>query len=132
MTGTVTHASAIVPAAGRGERFRESGLSTARVTRPSAATAITKMLADIDGQPMLNRTIRCLIDGGVAEVIVVVAPDMTGAMTSVALLADARVRVVINPDPSRGMFSSIQLGVMATTGDPMLVLPGDMPFVRAE
>jgi CTP:molybdopterin cytidylyltransferase MocA len=90
------------------------------------------MLADVGGQPMLNRTIRCLLDGGVAEVVVVLAPEMDGAMTSVALLADARVRIAVNPDPSRGMFSSIQIGMAATTGDPILVLPGDMPFVKAE
>jgi molybdenum cofactor cytidylyltransferase len=90
------------------------------------------MLADIGGEPMLSRTIRCLLDGGVAEVIVVLAPRMEGAMTTVVLMADARVRVVINPDPSRGMFSSIQAGVAATTGDPILILPGDMPFVRPE
>jgi molybdenum cofactor cytidylyltransferase len=81
---------------------------------------------------MLNRTIRCLLDGGIAEVVVVLSPEMEGAMTSVALLADARVRIAVNPDPSRGMFSSIQIGMAATTGDPILVLPGDMPFVKAE
>ena len=45
---------------------------------------------------------------------------------------DPRVIVVVNPDPSRGMFSSIQTGVSAAEGDPILVLPGDMPFVRSE
>jgi molybdenum cofactor cytidylyltransferase len=38
---------------------------------------------------------------------------------------------VINPDPSRGMFSSIQAGLLAADGDPVLVLPADMPFVSA-
>jgi molybdenum cofactor cytidylyltransferase len=47
------------------------------------------------------------------------------------LLADPRVRVVTNPDPARGMLSSIQAGVAAADGDPILILPGDMPFVSA-
>jgi molybdenum cofactor cytidylyltransferase len=127
----VIHASAIVPAAGKGERFSRSAGNTAEAAHARGTTR-TKMLADVGGQPMLNRTVRCLLDGGVAEVVVVLSPAMEGAMTSVALLADARVRIAVNPDPSRGMFSSIQIGMAATTGDPILVLPGDMPFVKAE
>ena len=36
----------------------------------------------------------------------------------------------MNPDPSRGMFSSIQIGLAAAQGDPSSCFPGDMPFVR--
>jgi molybdenum cofactor cytidylyltransferase len=45
---------------------------------------------------------------------------------------DSRVRPVENPDPSRGMFSSIQVGAATANGDALVVLPGDMPFVRPE
>jgi molybdenum cofactor cytidylyltransferase len=104
---------AIVPAAGRAERFGRQ-----------------KLLEDLGGEPLLNRTVRCLLDGGVDRVIVVVPPQ--GGLEAVPLLADPRVRVAINPDPSRGMFSSIQVGVAAAADeDPMLILPGDMPFVSA-
>jgi molybdenum cofactor cytidylyltransferase len=41
------------------------------------------------------------------------------------------VSLVVNVDPSRGMFSSIQTGIAAAAGDAYLVLPADMPFVRA-
>jgi molybdenum cofactor cytidylyltransferase len=106
-------AAAVVPAAGRGERFGGA-----------------KLLADVDGQPLLDRTIGSLLDGGAAYVIVVQA---AGADLSAArMLADERVGVVINPDASRGMFSSIQIGIAAVgAADPVLVLPGDMPFVHA-
>lgn len=104
---------AIVPAAGRAERFGGG-----------------KLTADLDGEPLLNRTLRSLLEGGLDRVVVVLAPG--AAMTGVALLNDPRVRAVVNPDPSRGMFSSIQCGVAAEDGDPMLVLPGDMPFVNSE
>jgi molybdenum cofactor cytidylyltransferase len=103
---------AIVPAAGKGERFGGG-----------------KLLADINGEPLLNHTLRSLLDGGVARVVAVLPPD--AAFESVALLADPRVMRVINPDPSRGMFSSIQAGVAAAEGDPILVLPADMPFVKS-
>lgn len=102
---------AIVPAAGRAERFGRQ-----------------KLLEDLGGELLLNRTIRSLLDGGVSRVAVVVPPE--GGLESVPLLADPRVELVLNPDPARGMFSSIQAAFSALPeGDPVLVLPGDMPFV---
>ena len=103
---------AIVPAAGRGERF--GGM---------------KLAAMLRGEPLLGHTLRCLLDGGVDEIVLV-----TGGteLTGVSLASDPRVRRVSNPDPARGMFSSIQAGVAEASGDPILILPGDMPFVSAE
>jgi CTP:molybdopterin cytidylyltransferase MocA len=108
-------AIAVVTAAGSAERFGGK-----------------KLLAQVDGEPMLDRTIRCLLEGGVSEVIVVVGNDGRAELErDVNAMNDARVRPVENPDPSRGMFSSIQAGVATASGDALLVLPGDMPFVRA-
>jgi molybdenum cofactor cytidylyltransferase len=103
---------AIVPAAGKGERFGGA-----------------KLVADVGGVPLLDRTLQCLLDGGVDRIIAVLPPD--GRLEAVRLLGDARVMVVVNPDPARGMFSSIQTGFAAGDGDPILVLPGDMPFVSS-
>src|SRR5262245_13327003 len=88
------------------------------------------MLADVGGVTMLDRTLRCLLDGGVDQIVVVLPPD--GRFDGVRLLSDARVAVTVNPDPSRGMFSSIQAGFESVQGDPILVLPGDMPFVSGK
>jgi molybdenum cofactor cytidylyltransferase len=103
---------AIVPAAGRGERF--GGM---------------KLAAMLRGEPLLGHTLRCLLDGGVEEIILV-----TGGteLSGVTLAADPRIRRVSNPDPARGMFSSIQAGIAEASGDPILILPGDMPFVSAD
>ncbi len=101
---------AIVPAAGRSERFGSP-----------------KLLADLRGEPLLNRTLRSVLDAEVPHVVVVLAP---GAVLDVPLLRDDRVQVVTNPDPARGMFSSIQVGLSAAAGDPIVVLPADMPFVQ--
>jgi molybdenum cofactor cytidylyltransferase len=107
-------AIAVVTAAGSAERFGGR-----------------KLLAPVDGEPLLDRTIRSLLDGGVAEVIVVVGRDGRAELErDVNAMNDARVRPVENPDPSRGMFSSIQEGVATASGDALLILPGDMPFVR--
>lgn len=103
-------ATAIVPAAGLGERFGGA-----------------KLLADIDGQTVLDRTLKCLFDAFIEKVILVVSP---GADYSSARWAkDERLRIVVNTDPARGMFSSIQEGMRDAAGDPLVVLPADMPFV---
>jgi molybdenum cofactor cytidylyltransferase len=92
-----------------------------------------KLLALVAGEPLLDHTVRSLLEGGVTEVIVVVSADARRELArDVSAMNDARVRVVENPDPSRGMFSSIQIGVATATGDALVVLPGDMPYVRSE
>jgi molybdenum cofactor cytidylyltransferase len=109
-------AVAVVTAAGSAERFGGR-----------------KLLASVGGEPLLDRTIRALLDGGASEVIVVVGSDARAELErDVNAMNDARVRPVENHDPSRGMFSSIQDGVATASGDALLVMPGDMPFVRAD
>jgi molybdenum cofactor cytidylyltransferase len=104
--------AAIVPAAGRGERF--GGM---------------KLAAMLRGEPLLTHTLRCLLDGGVTDVVLVTAPGAD--LAHIPLASDPRVRHVANPNPSRGMFSSIQAGLAEIEADPILILPGDMPFVSA-
>jgi molybdenum cofactor cytidylyltransferase len=109
-------AVAIVTAAGSAERFGGK-----------------KLLTPIDGEPLLDHTIDAVLDGGVAEVIVVVGKDARAELErDVNAMLDPRVRAVENPDPSRGMFSSIQEGVAQAQGDAILIMPGDMPFVSPE
>jgi CTP:molybdopterin cytidylyltransferase MocA len=109
-------AVAVVTAAGSAERFGGK-----------------KLLVPVDGEPLLDHTIRSLLEGGVTEVIVVVGTDARRELErDVNAMNDSRVRPVENPDPSRGMFSSIQVGVATANGDALVVLPGDMPYVRPE
>lgn len=109
-------AVAVVTAAGSAERFGGK-----------------KLLTPIDGEPLLDHTIRALLEGDVAEVIVVVGRDARAELErDVNMMLDPRVRPVENPDPSRGMFSSIQEGVAQAQGDMILVMPGDMPFVSPD
>ena len=105
-------ATAIVPAAGAAARFGGP-----------------KLAVDVGGRTLLDRTIESLLDGGFTEVIVVV-PPVAPWMSEIRSLRDPRVSTVVNDDPSRGMFSSIQAGVRAAMTAPIGVLPGDMPFVR--
>src|SRR3954471_16046360 len=83
---------AIVTAAGSAERFGGK-----------------KLIAAVDGEPLLERSVRSLLDGGVHQVIVVLAADARDELErDVKVLSDPRVVTLENPDPSRGMFSSIQ------------------------
>lgn len=103
--------TAVVPAAGQSSRF-----------------GAPKLLADIDGAFLVDRAVCSLLDAGISRVIVVCAA--VDALARTALARDSRVRLVVNPRPERGMFSSVQVGVSAAAGGPCVVLPGDMPFVR--
>jgi molybdenum cofactor cytidylyltransferase len=105
---------AVVPAAGSAERFGGA-----------------KLLTPIDGEPLLDRTIAALLNGGIDQVIVVVSPDADDLKRDVNAFSDARVWPVVNPDPSRGMFSSLQAGMSEAQGDALVVLPADMPFVQS-
>ena len=103
---------AVVPAAGFSTRF-----------------GAAKLLADVGGRPLIARTLASLLDGGVASIVVVTREG--SGLDGVDALADSRVTAVVNPDPARGMFSSIQVGLAAAGGDVVLVLPADMPFVAS-
>jgi molybdenum cofactor cytidylyltransferase len=108
----VTTVTAVVPAAGASTRFGSP-----------------KLVAGVDGLPLLQRTLASLLDAGVARIVVVTRAG--AAFPTVPALADPRVTRIDNPDPARGMFSSIQTGLAVAGGDVVLVLPADMPFVAA-
>src|SRR5687767_4034086 len=110
----------VVLAAGKGRRFA------------AAAPEIPfKLLAQIDGESMVRRTVMSLLDGGVDRCVVVVSSDTEAAVG--AALNGLPVTLTVNPKPSRGMFSSIQCGVAHLRADDRgVLLPGDMPYVRPE
>jgi len=90
-----------------------------------------KPLLEIDGRTLIERLVETFRAAGVAEPRVVVAP---GADELIRRLAGLRVPAVVNPDPSRGMFSSVRTGVAALPADldGFFVHPADIPFVRSE
>ena len=107
-----SHVIAVVPAAGHSTRFGGR-----------------KLVADVGGVPLLDRTLASLLDGGIDRVIVVIQAGAT--FEDVTHLTDPRVSTLVNPDPDRGMFSSIQIGLAAAEEAIVMVLPADMPFVAA-
>lgn len=101
----------LVPAAGFAERFGSD-----------------KMLVEIDGRPMIRATVESLLTGGVEKVVVVVPPGAEDVRNVLAHIKG--VVLVTNQARELGMFSSLQAGAREADGDPILVLPGDQPWVE--
>jgi molybdenum cofactor cytidylyltransferase len=110
----------VVLAAGEGRRFAAA-----------APGAPPKLLTLIDGEAMVRRAVTSLLEGGAERCVVVVSGDTETAVG--AALDGLPITLTVNPKPSRGMFSSIQCGVVHLRAeDRGVVLPGDMPYVRPE
>jgi CTP:molybdopterin cytidylyltransferase MocA/SAM-dependent methyltransferase len=105
-------ATAIVLAAGAGQRFGGG-----------------KLLAPIDGRPILQHVLDALAGAGIEDPVVVVGAD-AAALDFVIEWRGARR--VANPAPERGLSSSLQLGWAAAMGaqpgpGAVLVVLGDQP-----
>jgi molybdenum cofactor cytidylyltransferase len=114
----VTRVSAIVLAAGQSSRFRAAG-----------GPDLTKLVAKLDGKPIVRRVVEAALATRARPVVVV-----TGyARESVeAALADLEIGVAFNPRFASGLASSLSAGLSATPRDVAgaLVLLGDMPLIE--
>jgi molybdenum cofactor cytidylyltransferase len=110
------------------------GAPSVVVLAAGASTRIgrDKLLIDLGGMPMLQRTVSAYTKSTkVGDVLVVVGP---GQRAQWQWLASLRVHLVENPDPARGMISSIRvaLGSSWVKGKDFLLAPADVPFVKPE
>lgn len=78
----------------------------------------------VDGTPLLERAVSVLQAGGCDEVIAVVRPGFALDRPDVVL--------VENPQPERGMGSSLRLGLSAASGIRAVVLLVDTPGITAD
>jgi molybdenum cofactor cytidylyltransferase len=105
--------AAIVLAAGRASRMGSN-----------------KLVAELDGEPIVRRTVRAVL-GSHARPVVVVTGHEADAVRSA--LAGFDVRFVHNPDFADGMSTSLRVGLAAAGAvDAALICLGDMPRLRAE
>ncbi|MGB2982532.1 MAG: nucleotidyltransferase family protein [Candidatus Bipolaricaulia bacterium] len=90
-----------------------------------------KALTTIDGEPFLSRIIGRLRQAGLDRPIVVLGHESDSVLEAIDLSA---CRVVTNPDPGRGLSSSLLLGIQAVDAraSGVLVLHADMPMVASE
>lgn len=66
-----------------------------------------KALATVDGETLVARAVRTLREGGCDDVVVVVGPPHAEAVAAAA----EDVWIAHNPDPDRGMLSSLKVGL---------------------
>lgn len=88
-----------------------------------------KLLVDLDGEPVVRRAARTLLDAGPSGVVVVLGHEADRVR---AALADLDVRFVHNPAHGDGLSTSVSRGVDAACeggADAALFLPGDVPDV---
>ncbi len=118
----VAETAAVILAAGAGSRFGGG-----------------KIRASLDGRPLLAHVLASVREAGVGRVVVVLGRDAAAVVS--ALRADEpagldRVLVVVNPEPERGLATSLAIGLGPATAAPapagVLVVLGDQPRVRAE
>jgi molybdenum cofactor cytidylyltransferase len=87
-----------------------------------------KLVAELDGEPIVRRTVRAAL-GSRARPVIVVTGHEADAVTRA--LAGLEVRLVHNPDFADGMSTSLRVGVAAAgTVDGALICLGDMPRLR--
>ena len=114
----MTRVAAIVLAAGQSSRFRAGG-----------GPDLTKLVAKLDGKPIVRRAVEPALAAKARPVVVVTgyARDLVEAA-----LASLDVQLVFNPKFASGLASSLIVGLSAIPRDVVgaLVLLGDMPWIE--
>lgn len=82
-------------------------LAAGRSSRSGGA----KALGELDGEALVARAVRTLGEAGCAPIVVVTAAPHAALVE--AALAAREVTLARNPDPDRGMLSSVQVGLAA-------------------
>jgi len=107
--------SGVVLAAGTSSRFGDGN----------------KLLATVDGEPLVRRSVAPLLAADLHEIVIVVGHEGEAVREAVA---DLPVDIVANEDYAEGQATSVRRGLAAVDGaaDAALFALGDMPDVRAE
>ena len=90
-----------------------------------------KLLAPLDGRPVLAHTLDAVAAAGIPDVVVVLGEAAAAVEQAIAWRGERRV---VNPRPGDGLASSLRCGLDAATdvpgADAVLVILGDQPAVR--
>ena len=110
--------AAIVLAAGQGRRFA------------AAAAGEFKLLATLDGLPLVRRVVDAALHSMARDVVVITGHESQAVM---AALAGTRVCEARNPRYAEGLSTSLQVGIASLPADiaGAVVLLADMPHINA-
>lgn len=104
-------------------------LAAGRSTRMGANN---KLLADVEGQPMLARSLKAVAGSKVDDIVVVLGHEANQVRrVAEQAVPGNRLRFVVNPDYAQGLSTSLKAGlrVTAQNADAVLVVLGDMPGI---
>ncbi len=109
-----TGTTAIVLAAGAGSRFGGA-----------------KLQATLGGRPILQRVLDQLAEAGLTDIVVVLGEDAAELESAIEWRSERPIR---NPDPPRGLSSSVRIGlsVLGPATEAALVVLGDQPLLELE
>ena len=90
---------------------------------------VNKLLSEIDGRPMVARTVDAVLASRARPVVVVVGHQAERVR---AALAGRDIRIVDNPDYAAGLSTSLRQGLEALGDEPLgaLICLGDMPRIE--
>ena len=115
----MTRVGAVILAAGQSSRFRAGG-------GPDA----TKLVAKLDGKPIVRRVVEAALAAKARPVVVVTGHAGNAVEGAVG---DLDVELAFNPKFASGLASSLRVGLSAMPCDVVgaLVLLGDMPWIES-
>lgn len=91
--------------------------------------APNKLSLEVDGEKILRRVVKSVLEVVDHAPVVVLGHESEDVAN---VVADLPVRLITNPDPSRGQSSSVNLGLREVgEADRTLVVLGDQPFLSA-
>ncbi|MEM7415893.1 MAG: nucleotidyltransferase family protein [Gemmatimonadota bacterium] len=90
--------------------------------------AVNKLVVPVDGVPMVRRVIDAAQSSRVERTFVVVRPGADEVCDCIS----EDVTVLVNEDAELGMSTSVRTGLEATDADGVVILLGDMPWIRAD
>jgi len=106
-------------------KFAAVVLAAGRSTRMGT----NKLLADLNGGPVLATTIKQIKASGVDEIVVVTGHQAQAVTTA---LSHTKVVTIHNPHYANGLSTSVRCGIAAVQDfDAAFICLGDMPLIRS-
>ena len=85
-----------------------------------------KLLLPFRGTTVIGAVLQAALDAGLRPIVVSRIEDEK--LRDIVLAREGAI-LAVNPDPGRGMLSSLQAGVARVASERFFFLPADMPFV---
>jgi molybdenum cofactor cytidylyltransferase len=114
--------SAIVTAAGKNRRMRQD-------LKARGIPYRHKLLLEIDGEPVLTKTIRNVLDTDISECLVVLGHYQEELLPVLDDVVDRRLRIIFNTDRNVELSQTILNAVLNVVTDYCLCVAADQPSV---